>query len=249
MVLNEKAVAELELKDPIGKRVVTPEPFLNGQDGSSYTYVVIGVVKDFHYQDMQNAVEPLVHIYRDKSALDRHRFLSVSVVDGQEKQVAAKITAVFNTISSRRAYEQSRLADKVSAQYQLIEGILKSVNVTAILTIFISCLGMFGLISFMAKRKVKEIGIRKVLGAGVTKIVILLSKDYIILVGIAAVIAFPIAWYVMNAWLGSFAYSISIQWWMFGLAGIVALLITAFTLGLQAIKSAVANPVKSLRTE
>ncbi|MDT0538630.1 ABC transporter permease [Croceitalea sp. P059] len=210
---------------------------------------IVGVVKDFHYQDMQNAVEPLVHIYRDKSALDRHRFLSVSVVDGQEKQVAAKITAVFNTISSRRAYEQSRLADKVSAQYQLIEGILKSVNVTAILTIFISCLGMFGLISFMAKRKVKEIGIRKVLGAGVTKIVILLSKDYIILVGIAAVIAFPIAWYVMNAWLGSFAYSISIQWWMFGLAGIVALLITAFTLGLQAIKSAVANPVKSLRTE
>lgn len=210
---------------------------------------IVGVVKDFHYQDMQNAVEPLVHIYRDKSSLENHRFLSVNVVEGQEEQIEAQIAAAFSTISSRREYQQSRLIDKVSAQYQLIEGILKSVNVTAILTIFISCLGMFGLISFMAKRKVKEIGIRKVLGAGVAKIVVLLSKDYIILVGIAALIAFPIAWYVMNAWLESFAYSISIQWWMFAIAGLVALLITSFTLGLQAVKSAMANPVKSLRTE
>ena len=131
----------------------------------------------------------------------------------------------------------------------MIEGILQSVNITAILTIFISCLGMFGLISFLAKRKVKEIGIRKVLGAGVAKIVMLLSKDYIILVGIAAIIAFPIAWYLMNAWLGTFAYSISIQWWMFALAGFIAFIITSFTLGLQAVKSALANPVKSLRTE
>ena len=108
---------------------------------------------------------------------------------------------------------------------------------------------MFGLISFLAKRKVKEIGIRKVLGAGVLKIVVLLSKDYIVLVGIAAIIAFPLAWYAMNTWLSTFAYSISIHWWMFGLAGLITFLITSFTLGLQAIKSALANPVKSLRTE
>ncbi|KPM30837.1 Putative ABC transporter permease [Croceitalea dokdonensis DOKDO 023] len=210
---------------------------------------IVGVIKDFHYQDLQNAVEPLVHIYRDKSALNRHRFLSVKVVEGQEQQISNMITAAFNGISSRRGYEQLQLNDKVSAQYQLIDGILKSVNVTAIITIFISCLGMFGLISFLAKRKVKEIGIRKVLGAGVAKIVVLLSKDYIILVGIAAIIAFPIAWYAMNVWLGTFAYSISISWWMFAVAGLIAFCITAFTLGLQAVKSAMANPVKSLRTE
>ena len=119
----------------------------------------------------------------------------------------------------------------------------------ALLTIFISCLGMFGLISFMAKRRIKEIGIRKVLGAGVFKIIFLLSKDYIILVGIAALIAFPAAWYLMNTWLGSFAYSIRMQWWMFALGGLIALLISAFTLGIQAVKSATVNPVKSLRTE
>lgn len=242
VIINEAALRAFGWNSIEGKR-------LKYKGETSEGHPIVGVVKDFHYQDLQNAIEPLVHIYRDKSELENHRFLSVSVVEGQENQVEAQIAAAFNTISSRRVYEQSRLNDKVSAQYQLIEGILQSVNITALLTIFISCLGMFGLISFMAKRKVKEIGIRKVLGAGVAKIVVLLSKDYMILVGIAALIAFPIAWYVMNVWLGSFAYSISIQWWMFAIAGAVALLITSFTLGLQAVKSAMANPVKSLRTE
>ena len=159
------------------------------------------------------------------------------------------MTAAFAKIDSRKAFAQGYLTEKVSGQYRLIEGMLKTVNIVALLTIFISCLGMFGLISFMAKRRIKEIGIRKVLGAGVLKIVVLLSKDYIILVGIGALIAFPIAWYMMNTWLGSFAYSISIQWWMFALAGLIAFVITATTLSIQAVKSATVNPVKSLRTE
>ncbi|MGJ8715086.1 MAG: ABC transporter permease [Maribacter stanieri] len=210
---------------------------------------IVGVMKDFHYQDLQNAVEPLVHYYRDEENLAKHRYLTVRVVDGKEKEIKSIIAAAFAKIDSRKNYAQGDLSDKVSGQYRLIDGMLKTVNVVALLTIFISCLGMFGLISFMAKRRIKEIGIRKVLGAGVLKIVVLLSKDYIILVGIGALIAFPIAWYMMSAWLGSFAYSISIQWWMFALAGSIAFFITAFTLGIQAIKSAMANPVKSLRTE
>ena len=210
---------------------------------------IVGVMKDFHYQDLQNAVEPLVHYYRDEENLAKHRYLTVRVVDGKEKEIKNIIAAAFAKIDSRKNYTQGDLSDKVSGQYRLIDGMLKTVNVVALLTIFISCLGMFGLISFMAKRRIKEIGIRKVLGAGVLKIVVLLSKDYIILVGIGALIAFPIAWYMMSAWLGSFAYSISIQWWMFALAGSIAFFITAFTLGIQAIKSAMANPVKSLRTE
>tara|TARA_R110000744_G_scaffold10258_2_gene31992 strand:- start:1069 stop:3453 length:2385 start_codon:yes stop_codon:yes gene_type:complete len=210
---------------------------------------IVGVMKDFHYQDLQNVVEPLVHYYRDEENLAKHRYLTVRVVDGKEKEIKNIIAAAFAKIDSRKNYAQGDLSDKVSGQYRLIDGMLKTVNVVALLTIFLSCLGMFGLISFMAKRRIKEIGIRKVLGAGVLKIVVLLSKDYIILVGIGALIAFPIAWYMMGAWLGSFAYSISIQWWMFALAGSIAFFITAFTLGIQAIKSAMANPVKSLRTE
>ncbi len=242
VIINEAAMKAFGWTSIEGKR-------LKYKTSESEGHPIVGVVKDFHYQDLQNAVEPLVHIYRDKSALENHRYLSVKVAEGQETQVSNSIAETFNSISSRRDYDQSSLNEKVSAQYQLIEGILQSVNITAVLTIFISCLGMFGLISFLAKRKVKEIGIRKVLGAGVAKIIVLLSKDYIVLVGIAALVAFPIAWYVMNAWLGTFAYSISIQWWMFALAGFIAFFITSFTLGLQAIKSAIANPVKSLRTE
>ena len=210
---------------------------------------IVGVMDDFHYQDLQNTVEPLVHYYRDEENLAAHRYLSVRVIDGQEKALKSIIATAFAKIDSRKNYAQSNLSEKVSGQYRLIEGMLKTVNVVALLTIFISCLGMFGLISFMAKRRIKEIGIRKVLGAGVFKIVVLLSKDYIILVGIGALIAFPIAWYMMNSWLGSFAYSISIQWWMFAMAGCIAFCITALTLGIQAIKSATTNPVKSLRTE
>lgn len=242
VIINEAAMRAFGWSSIEGKRLKFKNSDAEGNP-------IVGVVKDFHYQDLQQAVEPLVHIYRDRSRLEAHRFLSVSVLPGHEQQVAGQIAAAFQDISSRREFEQGRLTDKVSAQYQLIEGILQSVNITAMLTIFISCLGLFGLISFLAKRKVKEIGIRKVLGAGVTKIIVLLSKDYIVLVGVAALIAFPLAWYLMRAWLDTFAYSISIQWWMFLVAGCIALLITGCTLGLQAVKSAMANPVKSLRTE
>lgn len=210
---------------------------------------VVGVMEDFHYQDLQNAVEPLVHYYRDEGSLAAHRYLTVKVIEGQEKAIKNIIATAFAKIDTRKNYAQSDLGEKVSGQYRLMDGMLKTVNVVALLTIFISCLGMFGLISFMAKRRIKEIGIRKVLGAGVFKIVVLLSKDYMILVGIGALLAFPLAWYVMNAWLGSFAYSITIQWWMFAVGGLIAFIITSFTLGIQAVKSAMANPVKSLRTE
>jgi len=242
VIMNRTAMEALGWTSIEGKR-------LKGRDDSTPGYPVVGVMDDFHYQDMQNAVEPLIHFYRDSDELPYHRFLSVRVSEGHEKSIQALIANGFETIASRRDYEQKFLTDKVSAQYRLIEGMLKTVNVVAMLTIFISCLGMFGLISFMAKRRIKEIGIRKVLGSGVVNIIVLLSKDYILLVGLAAIIAFPIAWYVMNAWLMNFAYSITLQWWMFALSGLIALLITSFTVGFQAVKSATVNPTRSLKSE
>ncbi|MFS4494267.1 ABC transporter permease [Maribacter sp. 2308TA10-17] len=242
VIINRSAMEAFGWTSIEGKR-------LKWKNDDTEGYSIVGVMEDFHYQDLQNAVEPLAHFYREKENLGAHRYLSVRVTEGQEKTIQNLISSAFSEIDSRRNYEQAYLNEKVNGQYRLIEGMLKVINVVALLTIFISCLGMFGLISFMAKRRIKEIGIRKVLGAGVLKIVVLLSKDYIILVGIGALIAFPIAWFVMNAWLGSFAYSITIQWWMFALGGLIALLITSLTLGIQAVKSASANPVKSLRTE
>lgn len=242
VIINRTAMKAFGWNSIEGKR-------LKEKGSSSSGNPVVGMMEDFHYQDMQNAVEPVVHFYREKNDLAYNRFLSVRVADGHEKSVEELIAGEFANIASRRDYKQEFLTDKVSGQYRLIEGMLKTVNVVALLTIFISCLGMFGLISFMTKRRVKEIGIRKVLGAGILKIIILLSKDFVLLVGIAALIAFPIAWYIMDAWLTDFAYSISLQWWMFALSGFIALLITSFTVGIQAIKAAIANPVKSLKTE
>ncbi|WP_373519923.1 FtsX-like permease family protein, partial [Pricia sp.] len=242
VIINRTAMKALGWNSIEGKR-------LKYKDDSTAGFPVVGVMEDFHYQDMQYAVEPLVHFYQETKNLGAQRFLSVRVLPGNEKAVEDIISNTFDNIASRRGYSQELLTDMVGAQYRLIEGILKTVNIVALLTIFISCLGLFGLISFMAKRRIKEIGIRKVLGAGVFRIILLLSKDYVLLVGIGAMIAFPIAWFVMNAWLSDFAYSITIQWWMFALGGLIALLITSFTLGIQAVKSASANPVKSLRTE
>ena len=242
VIINEAALQAFGWNSIEGKR-------LKFKDSEDAGLPIVGVVKDFHYQDLQNDIEPLVHIYRDRTSLDKHRYLTVSVAEGHESDIEALITNTFASINTRKTYVQERLVDKVSGQYLLIEGMLKSVNITAVLAIFISCLGLFGLISFSAKRKIKEIGVRKVLGASVSKIVILLSKDYIILVAIATVIALPLAWYIMNSWLHSFAYSIAIKWWMLALATLITLVITSFTLALRAVKSATANPVKSLRSE
>ena len=242
VIINRSAMKAFGWTSIEGKRLMF-------RNDDSDGYAIVGVMEDFNYQDLQNSVEPLVHYYNDEKDLAHHRYLTVRVIEGKEKEIQNLMNTAFSKINSRKNFSLELLSQKVSGQYRLIEGMLKTVNVVAMMTIFISCLGMFGLISFMAKRRIKEIGIRKVLGAGVLKIVVLLSKDYVLLVGIGALIAFPISWYVMNAWLGSFAYSISIQWWMFVLAAVIAFLITAFTLGIQAVKSAMVNPVKSLRTE
>ena len=242
VIINRSAMKALGWNTIEGKR-------LKRKNDSTLGHLVVGVMEDFHYQDMQNGIEPLMHLYRDKKDLSAHRFLSLRVIEGQEKAIKDIMTSSFAKMDSRRNYENAYLSDKVSGQYRLIDGMLKTVNIVALLTIFISCLGMFGLISFMAQRRIKEIGIRKVLGASVFKIIILLSKDYIIILGIAALIAFPISWSFMRTWLASFAYSVTIQWWMFALGGLMAFLITSFTLGIQAVKSANANPIKSLRTD
>ena len=122
-------------------------------------------------------------------------------------------------------------------------------NIFSILSIVISCLGLFGLATFATQRRIKEIGVRKVLGAGEAGIAMLLSKDFIKLVAISLIIAFPVAWWTMNQWLNNFAYRINVAWWMFVAAGLGALFIALVTVSFQAIKAAIANPVKSLRTE
>ncbi len=242
VIINRKAMKALGWQNIDNKRLV-------GKGETEKAYKVIGVMEDFHYQDMQAGIEPMLHFYGGKRSIGRNSYLSLRIMEGQEKNVLASLESDFEKIATRKAFFYEALSNRISAQYALISGILKIVNFVAFMTIFISCLGMFGLISLMAKRRVKEIGIRKVLGAGVIKIVMLLSKDFIVLVLLAAVVAFPLAWWLMKSWLDSFAYSIDIAWWMLGLGGLIAFVVTGLTVGIQAMKAANANPVKSLQTE
>jgi putative ABC transport system permease protein len=205
-------------------------------------------MENFHYQDLQNHIEPLIQSYGGKPSLE-NRYLSVRTDPGYIKPVMNQLKQAFKTMPSRRDFSYELMSSRVDDQYALLDGILKVTNYIALLTILIAAMGMFGLISLFAKQRVKEIGIRKVLGASVSGIVKLLSKDFLLLVSIAIIIATPIAWYVMNNWLQDFAYRITISWWMFLLSGCITILIALITVSFQAIKAAVANPVESLRTE
>jgi putative ABC transport system permease protein len=163
--------------------------------------------------------------------------------------VVRKLETEFKSIPARRSFSYELLSDKVSKQYALLDGISRATNYLALLTIIIASLGMFGLIALFARLRVKEIGIRKVLGASITGLITLLSKDFMILVVMAIVIATPVAWYIMRRWLQDFAYRTDISWWMFLAGGSVAMLIAFLTVGIQAARAAAANPVNSLRTE
>ena len=240
VLINRSAMNAFGWKDAVGRQIKSK--------GDPETYSVIGVMEDFHYRDLQNGIEPIVQWYGGKPSLENSN-LSVRTDAGYMKPVMQQLEKAFKTMPSRRSFSYELMSDKVDKQYTLFDGILKVANYIALLTILIASMGMFGLISLFAKQRVKEIGIRKVLGASVADITRLLSKDFLILVGIAIFIASPIAWYIMNNWLQDFAYRINISWWMFFIAGAIAIIIALVTIGFQAIKAAIANPVKSLRTE
>src|SRR5690606_10332669 len=205
---NKKAMEALGWRTIENKQLVE-------KGGEEETYNVIGLMEDFHYQDIQKSVEPILHYYGGKRGLGyNNRYLSIKITPGKENLVLNKLKEGFKQIPSRHEFDYEPLESRVNGQYKLLEGILNTVNYVAFLTIIISCLGMFGLISLMARKRVKEIGIRKTLGAGVGKITYLLSKDFLKLVLLSCIIAFPIAWILMDTWLQDFAYRISIKWWM-----------------------------------
>jgi putative ABC transport system permease protein len=240
VILNRSAMNAFGWSNSVGKQLKSK--------GSSDSYTVIGITEDFHYSDLQNKIEPTLHWYGGKASLN-NSYLSIRTDPGYMRTVMLQLEQAFKTMPSRRSFGYELMSDKVDNQYTLLDGILKITNFIALLTIVIASMGMFGLVALFAKQRVKEIGIRKVLGASEAGIIKLLSRDFLMLVGIAILFASPIAWYVMKSWLQDFAYRIIIQWWMFAIAGLLAVLIAFVTVGFQAVKAAMANPVKNLRTE
>jgi putative ABC transport system permease protein len=248
VILNESAVEEMGLKKPIGARLTIPDAGLNAPDGSPYTYTVIGVVKDFHFQSLHQKINPLFFNYSARfNEVSGTTALRIKATDFTEAVTAVEST--WKKFVSNRPFHYSFLDQTLAKQYHSEQSMQKIFTIFSSLAILIACMGLLGLAAFTTQQRTKEISVRKVLGASAGNIVAMLSKDFLKLVLIAALIAFPIAWWGMYKWLQGFEYKISMGWWVFVIAALTATLIALFTISYQAIKAAIANPVKSLRSE
>ena len=209
--------------------------------------IVVGVFKDFHFRPLRVAIEPFIFRFRpDNPYFD---LLIKTAPNAPMQSTIANISALYKKYEPNSPISYGFLDQELDAQYRAEQRIGQIILYFSILSIFVSCLGLFGLTTYTAEQRTKEIGIRKVLGASVASIVTLLSKDFLKLVLIAIVIASPIAYYAMNKWLQDFAYRIDIEWWYFALAGLLAVNIALLTVSFQSIRAALMNPAKSLRSE
>ncbi|UFH56964.1 ABC transporter permease [Spirosoma sp. KNUC1025] len=237
-LINEAALKVIGYKQPIGKRITW------GQKQGT----IVGVVKDFHFQSLHATIRPLIAYLRTQQLVGNVNVI-VRIDGSKTRETMARIEAICKKLNPNYLFTYSFTDQEYARQYQSEQVVSKLASYFAFLAIFISCLGLFGLATFTAEQRTKEIGVRKVLGASVTSIIGLLSKDFLKLVAIAIILASPAAWWAMNQWLQNFAYKIDIEWWMFVLAGIMAVLIALLTVSFQSIRAALVNPVKSLRSE
>lgn len=236
IIVNETAAKDLGWKGKSLGRTLTNK--------DNKTYRVVGVVKDFHFKSLHEPISPLVMVLGDQAGS-----LIVKTEAKDTEALIQKLKAEYDAFPTDIPFNYSFLDERYAQTYQAEVKTGKLLSIFAGLTIFVACLGLFGLAIFTANQRRKEIGIRKVIGASVPGITGMLSAEFIKLVLIAIVISSPIAWWAMYKWLENFAYRIEIQWWMFAVAGLLAVLIALLTVSSQAIKAAVANPVDSLRDE
>ncbi|QJW91468.1 FtsX-like permease family protein [Spirosoma taeanense] len=240
VIINETAAKTFGWKGGALNHILTNVD----NEGRGKTYRVIGVVRDFHFKSLHERITPLVMVLSRSSGTLIAKVRTRDIAD-----LLATLKQQWSELGVERPFVYSFLDDRFRETYLSEQKIGRVLGIFAGLTIFVACLGLFGLATFTAEQRTKEIGVRKVLGASVTSIVALLSTDFLKLVLIAILIASPIAWYAMNWWLQDFAYRIAIPWWVFVTAGALAVGIALLTVSFQSIKAALTNPVKSLRTE
>jgi putative ABC transport system permease protein len=248
ILVNEALVKEYGWKEPIGQKLP-----------GKYSQTVIGVVKDFNFQTLYTQVQPVVLSLRGKDVFENspdisydappNPRISIRFKAGNVQDNIAFLKNSWKKVAGDREFDHVFLDETLAASYQQEQRLSKIVQYASFLSIFIACMGLFGLATLVVVRRTKEIGIRKVLGANVRNVVLLVSKDFVLLVLIASLIAFPLAWWALQKWLQDFAYKIGIPWWLFVLSALIALVVAIVTVSVQAIKAALMNPVKSLRTE
>jgi putative ABC transport system permease protein len=244
VVVNETAARFLGWHHPVGKQIKSEE--FRSALNKTGVFTVIGVVKDFHNSSLHEKIEPTVYTFFPH---DHHAILlkikpeniqeTIAFIEKQWRELPTYLILNYQFLDE--FFQRYRYSDDVKVS--------KVFTFSSILAIVLACMGLFGLASYTAERRIKEIGIRKVLGASVSNIILLLNKDFSLLVLIANVIAWPVGYYVMHRWLQDFAYRAGIAWWIFVLAAVMAFIITLLTISYQSIKAAITNPVDTLRYE
>ena len=234
-IINKTMAEKLRLKNPLGQRIV------NGWE----TWTVIGVMDDFNFESMKQDVGPLCLVLGNNSST----IVAVKIKTANTKSVLGYIGSTWKSFAPDQPIRYTFLDENFANMYADVQRTGKIFTTFAVLAIIIACLGLFALSAFMAEQRNKEIGIRKVLGASVSGITTMLSKDFVKLVIISIVIASPIAYWAMTKWLEDFAYRISISWWVIAVAGLAAVVIALITISFQSVKAALMNPVKTLRSE
>ncbi len=234
IIINRSLAQKLHLEQAVGKQIT------NG----AQTLTVIGVVEDFHFESLREKINPVGLVLGHSPSIT-----AIKIGSGELAQTLKAITGVWQGMAPHQAIRYTFLDEGFARMYADVQRMGHIFTIFAGFAIFVACLGLFALSSYLAERRTKEIGIRKVLGASVTGVAALLAKDFIKLVLVAILIASPVAWYFMQQWLSDFAYRIEMQWWMFVAAGVLAVAIALLTVGGQAVKAALVDPVKSLRSE
>lgn len=242
VIINETLMKKLGYKNAIGKKMK-----YNVRNDSMTNRVIVGVIKDFHAYSLQHKIEPMVLLMPPNDKEQDN--LYVKIAKGKAAAGIAFLKKTYTKFDPNNTADFHFLDENFNKQYSGEQKQEKLSLAFTVLAFIIACLGLLGLVIFITAQRRKEIGVRKVLGASVTSVTILLSKDFGKLVFIATIIAIPIAWFVMNKWLQDFAYRIELKWWMFLLSGCIAILIALLTVSIQALKAAIANPVKNLRSE
>lgn len=241
VIINETAAKQLGITEPLEQLVELPGDEL-------FAARVIGIVKDFNFQSLRQPLAPMVLGFQ-KNPVQSIDYFTAKIDTKNTEETLRRMNEVLRSIDENHLFEYHFLDNQWDLFYRGDKIRETIFIIVAILTILIACLGLFGLATYAAEQRIKEIGIRKVLGASVGSIVSMLSKDFLKLVIVAAVLAFPVAGWAMHQWLQDFAYHIDVHWWVFLIAGSIAISIALLTISFQAIKAAIANPVKSLRTE
>jgi len=239
VLVNESFVKKAEWKNPIGQTV-------NFWYNNNKRYTVIGVVKDYHYGSLTEKIGPQLFTMKKDNP---YGLVFIKIKPNTAASSLITIQKAFKQLFSLSPYRYTFMNEENRKNYEAEAKWKQIMLFGAILTIFISCIGLFGLSVLSAEKRTKEIGIRKVLGASVNRVVTILSKDFLKLVSISLIIAIPAAWLVAHKWLDNYPYRISLSWKLFAAGGILVVLIALVTVSFQAIKAAIANPVKSLRTE